>query len=102
MMVAFNVAEQIAWDPRAARPAIERLLTSDEVGLILVADDPLTSAVTRGGAGLAGYTVVTWGFDLEHGGRDAMLTELFVDPVYRRHHLGTALVETAMTRAAEC
>ena len=90
LMVEFNQSEQIAWDPDVARPAIERLLASDEVGFILAAleDDVLI-----------GYTVVTWGFDLEFAGRDAMLTELFIAPSHRRKHLGTALVEAAMARA---
>jgi ribosomal protein S18 acetylase RimI-like enzyme len=109
MMVAFNAAEHIAWDPASARPAVERLLASDELGFILVAADAFgaaeaaapTGSVTRGDGALAGYTVVTWGFDLEFAGRDAMLTELYVGPAHRRHHLGTTLVESAMARAAD-
>jgi ribosomal protein S18 acetylase RimI-like enzyme len=94
MMVAFNAAEHIAWDPVASRSAVERLLRSDELGFILVAGDAF-------GGALAGYTVVTWGFDLEFAGRDAMLTELYVGPAHRRHHLGTTLVEAAMAHAAD-
>jgi GNAT superfamily N-acetyltransferase len=90
MMAAFNAAERIAWDPARARAALDRLLGTDDVGLILVAEQ---------GGGAIGYAVVTWGFDLEFAGRDALLTELFVDPAHRRHHVGVALLEAVVTAA---
>jgi GNAT superfamily N-acetyltransferase len=91
MMIAFNAVEQIAWDPAAARPALARLLETDDVGFILVATDAHDAPVA--------YTVVTWGFDLEFNGRDASLTEMFVEPAHRRHHVGLHLLETAAARA---
>lgn len=90
MMAAFSAVEQIAWDAVQVRPAIDRLLASDDAGVILVCE--------RGGVRI-GYAVVTWGFDLEFAGRDAFLTELFIEPVHRRHHLGGALLEAALTAA---
>jgi ribosomal protein S18 acetylase RimI-like enzyme len=36
----------------------------------------------------AGYAIVTWGYDLEYGGRDAFLTELFVRPAQRGRGIG--------------
>jgi ribosomal protein S18 acetylase RimI-like enzyme len=90
LMRAFNVAERIPWDPVRARPAIDRLLASDEVGAILVAEDARA---------LAGYAVVTWGFDLEYAGRDAFLTELFVDPVDRRRRVGRTLLDAVVAAA---
>ena len=74
-----------------ARPAIARLLANDDLGVILL-------AVADDGAAI-GYTVVTWGFDLEFAGRDALLTEIFVDARQRRHRLGIALIEAAITAA---
>jgi ribosomal protein S18 acetylase RimI-like enzyme len=90
MMAAFNASEQIAWDPVRARPAVDRLLASDELGVILLAE--------TGGAPIA-YAVVTWGFDLEFAGRDAFLTELFVEPSYRRRHVGARLLEASLSAA---
>jgi ribosomal protein S18 acetylase RimI-like enzyme len=90
LMRAFNVAERIAWDPVRARPAIDRLLGSDDVGVILVAVHA---------DALAGYAVVTWGFDLEYAGRDAFLTELFVEPAHRRRAVGRALLDAASAAA---
>ncbi len=90
MMIAFNASEGIAFDPVVARTAVDRLLVSDDVGLILIGD--------VSGAAI-GYAVVTWGFDLEFAGRDAFLTELFVEPAHRRHHIGGALLEASLTAA---
>lgn len=90
MMAAFSALEQIAWDAVNVRPAIDRLLSSDDVGVILVGE--------VGGAPI-GYAVVTWGFDLEFAGKDAFLTELYVDAAHRRHHLGGRLLEAALTAA---
>jgi ribosomal protein S18 acetylase RimI-like enzyme len=90
LMRAFNVAERIAWDPVRARPALERLVESDDVGVILVAVHA---------DALAGYAVVTWGFDLEYAGRDAFVTELFVEPGYRRQRVGRTLLDAAIAAA---
>lgn len=37
-----------------------------------------------------GYAIVTFGYDLEFGGRDAWLTELYVDDEHRAKGAGTA------------
>lgn len=40
-----------------------------------------------------GYAIVTFGYDLEFGGRDAWLTELYVDDEHRGGGAGTAALE---------
>jgi ribosomal protein S18 acetylase RimI-like enzyme len=40
-----------------------------------------------------GYAIVTFGYDLEFGGRDAFLTELWVDPVQRGRGAGGAALD---------
>ena len=90
LMIAFNVIEQVAWDPRASMPALEHLLASDQTGAI---------AVAEAGGALAGYAVVTWGFDLEFAGRDAFLTEIFVAPVHRRGGVARALMYAVIDSA---
>ena len=69
MMDYFNRHEDIAFDRDSFAP---RLAT-------LVADPTLGGALffTVDGAAV-GYAVVTYGYDLEYGGRDAFLTELFI------------------------
>ena len=55
------------------------LLDSPELGVI--------AHILEGDA-LRGYVVLTWGFDLEWGGRDAFLTELYLLPSARGRGLG--------------
>ena len=47
--------------------------------------------IERGG-GPIGHAVVTFGYDLEYGGRDAYLTELWIDPAERGRGAGTAVI----------
>lgn len=43
----------------------------------------------------AGYFVLTYGFDLEFGGRQATITELYLREPYRRSGLGSAALRFA-------
>src|SRR5690349_4970490 len=83
-MTAFNASEGITVDPAALARALDRLLAGDDLGRVWWLDD--------GGAAV-GYAVVTFGFDLEHAGRDAYLTELYLDPAARGRGLGRAAVD---------
>ncbi len=74
---------------------------------IVVGDDVLEAALRRlladsslGGAWLIeragraiGYTIVTFGYDLEFGGRDAYMTELWIDEAERGHGAASAALE---------
>jgi ribosomal protein S18 acetylase RimI-like enzyme len=87
MMEAFNRLEGIDWDPVSIQPAASRLIADPAlgaIGLIACEADPI------------GYFVLSWGYDLEWRGRDAYLTELYVDPAWRGRQVGTqalALIE---------
>jgi ribosomal protein S18 acetylase RimI-like enzyme len=49
--------------------------------------------LARRAAGVAiGYAIVTFGYDLEFGGRDAYLTELWIDPAERGRGAGSAVL----------
>jgi GNAT superfamily N-acetyltransferase len=76
------------YDETHVRDALGPLLASDRHGIVWLAlhDD-----------GLAGYAVVTWGYSLESGGRDALLDELYVR--VRGNGVGGALMEALL---AEC
>lgn len=79
MMEPFNAFEQTPWDAQAKARALKTLLqdaTLGVVGLLVASDGPV------------GYFVLTWGYDLEWDGRDAFLTELFVEPRARGQGLG--------------
>jgi len=89
-MEAFNHHEQIRWDRRGGGPALRRVITTPAIGQVVVA--------VRGRQVL-GYAIVTWGYDLEWNGRDAMLTELWVAKAARGLGLGGLLLAEAERRA---
>src|SRR5215831_21117200 len=76
------------YDEALVRGALGPLLTSDQHGVVWLAveDD-----------GVAGYAVVTWGYSLESGGRDALLDELYVRA--RGNGVGAALMDALL---ADC
>lgn len=90
MMADFNALERIPWDPARTDAALAPLLTDRALGLVLLA--------AAEGATL-GYVVLTWGYDLEFGGRDAFLTEVYLRPEARGRGLGGPLL-AAVDRAA--
>ena len=83
MMEPFNALESTPWDAAAKEGALRTLLRDRQLGV---------AALLEGEAGILGYFVLTWGYDLEWDGRDAFLTELFLVPAVRgRGHGGGAL-----------
>jgi ribosomal protein S18 acetylase RimI-like enzyme len=87
MMEDFNRGERIDMQRETTAPALARLLADDSLGRVLISD--------------GGYAVLTWGFDLEFGGRDAFLTELYVRPDARRRGLGRALLDAVLRTAKD-
>jgi ribosomal protein S18 acetylase RimI-like enzyme len=85
MMAAFNREERIPFRRARVLPALRRLVREPRLGVVVVASTP-------DGRRLAGYAIGTLGFDLEFGGPDAFLTEIFVDPGARRNRLGARLL----------
>lgn len=86
LMVDFNAFESIPYDPSRVGPALRQLVANDSLGFVRVAEV---------GADIIGYVVVTFGFDLEFAGRDAFVTELYVDAAHRRGGRARALLEAA-------
>ena len=67
---ALNDHEGIEIDDASLQLALRRLLGDPNLGGVwLILDDER----------VIGHAVVTFGFDLEHAGRDAYLTELWID-----------------------
>jgi ribosomal protein S18 acetylase RimI-like enzyme len=79
MMAAFNRGEQIAVPGEVLVPALHRLLGSDALGRVWLIEAD---------GEIVGYAVLTFGYDLEFGGRDAFLTELYLRPGARGRGLG--------------
>jgi ribosomal protein S18 acetylase RimI-like enzyme len=86
MMADFNLGESIAFDRAVFLPRLERLVGDPGLGRVLVFE-------IDGNA--SGYAIVTWGYDLEYGGRDAFLTELFVHPAHRGRGIGQRALAAA-------
>ena len=89
-MTAFNHHERIPWTRARGGPVLRRLISTPALGRVVV-------AAARGH--VDGYAIVTWGFDLEWNGRDAMLSELWVAPRARGTGLGARLLADAERRA---
>jgi ribosomal protein S18 acetylase RimI-like enzyme len=87
MMSPFNHEEGIPFSVEKFRPPLLKLLRDDQLGAVLLFE---TDA-------LAGYALVAWGYDLEFGGRDAFLTEFWIEP----HARGTGLGRKALKLAEE-
>ena len=87
LMIAFNEAESIVWRPDVMVPALHRLLDDSNLGLVLVAST---------GPRLVGYSLATFGYDLEFAGRDAFITEIFVESASRGQGLGRRLLESTV------
>jgi ribosomal protein S18 acetylase RimI-like enzyme len=71
---ALNAHEGIAIDPSELEDALDRLLRDPSLGGAWL--------IERDGR-VIGSAIVTFGYDLEFGGRDAFLTEIWVDPPER-------------------
>lgn len=69
------------FDAEVVRRALGPLLENDDLGVVWLIGE---------GEDPAGYAVVTWGYSLESGGRDALLDEVFV--LDRGRGLGGAAV----------
>lgn len=89
-MIDFNREEGIAWSPESGARALLCLLQSPDLGFVGIAEQDDVSV---------GYFVVCFSFDLEWCGRDAFLTELFVDANHRGRGLGRALLQEAAALA---
>jgi ribosomal protein S18 acetylase RimI-like enzyme len=92
MMEEFNRGEKIDLSRERLAPSVRHLLEHPELGTILVLTEEHA---------LTGYGVVTWGFDLELGGRDCFLTELFVHADRRRKGAGRILLSALLDTARE-
>ena len=84
MMISFNQGESIDWNPELGATPLRHLLSSPELGQVLLFSE---------GAAHLGYAIFTYGFDLEFGGRDSFLTELYLVPEARGRGVGKWALE---------
>lgn len=80
---ALNAHEGIAIDDELLAAALRRLLGDPSFGVVWLVED--TAAI--------GYAITTYGYDLEFGGRDAVLTEIWIDEAHRGRGVASAALE---------
>jgi GNAT superfamily N-acetyltransferase len=79
----FNEVDGHPHDDARVRAALTPLLRDDELGVVYLFGDPAS-----------GYAVVTWGYSIESGGRDALLDEIYIRQ--RGQGLGGAAFEEVL------
>ncbi|HTE50482.1 MAG TPA: GNAT family N-acetyltransferase [Kofleriaceae bacterium] len=79
----FQECERIPFDAEAARQHLAHLLEDPRLGQVLLAEQS-DAAI--------GYAILTYGYDLEFGGMDAYLTDLFLVEIERDRGVGTWLL----------
>ena len=84
---AFWQGEKLPYREDWVRPALSTLLAHPEYGHVLVAEPKAGSLVA--------YLVLAFGYSLEHGGRDALVDEVYVEPSLRSGGHGGQLLAAA-------
>ena len=86
LMRAFYDFERLAFDATRIERMLRELMGDSSVGHVIVFEDANA---------LVGYMVLTFGYSLEFGGRDALIDEFYVVPAARGGGVGTAAIEHA-------
>jgi GNAT superfamily N-acetyltransferase len=81
---AYYRFDSIAFDSRVTGGALRQLLREKSLG---------RAWVIGSGRELAGYAIVTYNYDLEFGGIEAIMTDLFIAQRHRRKGLGARMIE---------
>jgi GNAT superfamily N-acetyltransferase len=80
---AYYRFEEIPFDSKSIASDLSRLLRDPILG---------RAWFIRANRRNVGYVIVTFGFDLEFGGRVATVTELYIEPVHRRKGIGSQVL----------
>jgi diamine N-acetyltransferase len=76
--------DHIRFAPRAVAPALDLLLRRPSLGRMWIMCD---------GPKAIGYVILTFNFDLEFGGIEGLVTDLYVDAAHRKLGLGQRALE---------
>jgi GNAT superfamily N-acetyltransferase len=83
----YCAADGHRFDAEVARAGFVPLLADDTLGVVWVVEAPEPPVDT---GAIGGYAVVTWGWSIEAGGREALLDEIYVRE--RRLGIGAAMM----------
>ena len=75
------------------RRALRRLLRDPAIGRAWVAEADGVAA---------GYMILTFNYDIEFGGMQGIVTDLYLEPGCRRQGLGARLIATALAFCRSC
>jgi ribosomal protein S18 acetylase RimI-like enzyme len=85
MMAEFYAESGYAFEGSRAHAAFAHLLSDESLGRVWL---------LRAASEAAGYIVLTLGYSMEYGGRDAFVDDLYVRPAYRGRGLGSLALNT--------
>jgi GNAT superfamily N-acetyltransferase len=83
-MRRFYESDRYPFDERIAIAALERILADTTLGQVWVITEKETHI---------GYIVLTLGYSLEYGGRDAFIDEFYIEASHRGRGIGTQAME---------
>lgn len=89
LMLAFSLEVGSPLTKKHISAGLMPLLHKSALGEVLVAQE----------SELVGYLVLSWGWGIESGGREALIDEVFVAPGSRASGIATKLVSEALARA---
>jgi ribosomal protein S18 acetylase RimI-like enzyme len=78
--------DRSSFEEQRARSALQLILANDSYGRVYL------MCIN---AAIIGYLVVTFGFSLEYGGRDAFVDELYIQKEYRGQGIGKKALQFA-------
>ena len=84
LVLEFNAIENIKTTRERVQSSLGKLLADPSLGLV-----PMIFVDQA----LAGYAIVTYGYDIEYGGRDAWITDLYVRPDFQGKGVGAKAIE---------
>jgi ribosomal protein S18 acetylase RimI-like enzyme len=91
LMLEFSREVDAELSEQHVSDALKPLLADATIGDVWVVEDDQ----------ILGYLVITWGWGIESGGKEALIDEIFISPEVRGQGLASALIEAALNRARE-
>ena len=83
LVKAYYAYDSIAYSEHSVQTALSQLLRNTRLGRVWVVDN---------GRALVAYTILAYSFDLELGGREGIVTDLFVTARFRGKGFGKQLL----------
>ncbi|MGB3518780.1 MAG: GNAT family N-acetyltransferase [Elainellaceae cyanobacterium] len=88
LMQEFYAIERIQFQESWTRPVLTEFLQNETYGQFWLVE---------ANQAIAGYGIITFGYSLELGGRDALLDELYLRPAFQGQGLGSQMLELMET-----